>query len=169
MISGAKEFTTKRTKILSKLILHQIGVISKLYTNMNNVNKILFKYFVNALFKVKNNFCPSFPWTFIQKEHKIKPKKDLRQNTVCLEQQIYASQYNFTQPLVAMVVTFRRLEGSSTLPLSKAGQLIQKCEGTFSWRPEVAAMLLLNGFISCSLMNENTFHFRCIGFVREGF
>ena len=31
-----------------------------------------------------------------------------QQITVCLEQQIYASKYNFTQPLVVMLETFRR-------------------------------------------------------------
>ena len=46
----------------------QIVVISKLYTKMHNINKIPYKYLVNKLFKLKNNFCPSFPWTFTQKE-----------------------------------------------------------------------------------------------------
>ena len=36
------------------------------------------------------------------------PKNNLRQNTVCLEQQAYASQENCIQPLVVMVETFRR-------------------------------------------------------------
>ena len=35
-------------------------------------------------------------------------KKKLWQNTACLQQQIYTSQENFTQPLVVMVETFRR-------------------------------------------------------------
>ena len=38
----------------------------------------------------------------------MRPKNCLQQNFECLEQQIYASQENFTQPLVAMVETFRR-------------------------------------------------------------
>ena len=39
---------------------------------------------------------------------KMRPKKNLRQNIVCFEQQIHASQENFTQPLFVMVETFRR-------------------------------------------------------------
>ena len=38
----------------------------------------------------------------------MRPKKNLQQNNVCFEQQIYASQETFTQPLVVMVDTFRR-------------------------------------------------------------
>ena len=38
----------------------------------------------------------------------IRPKKYFYDKTVCLEQQIYASQANFTQPLVVMVETMRR-------------------------------------------------------------
>ena len=38
----------------------------------------------------------------------MRPKKNLLQNTVCLEQEICASQENFTQPLVVLVETFRR-------------------------------------------------------------
>ena len=39
---------------------------------------------------------------------KCTQKNNLQQNTVCLEQQIYASPGNFTQPLVVIVETFRR-------------------------------------------------------------
>ena len=38
----------------------------------------------------------------------MQPQQNLQQNTVCLEQQIYASQDKFTQPMVVMVETFRR-------------------------------------------------------------
>ena len=44
-------------------------------------------------------------------------KKKIRQNTVFLEQQIYASQGNFTQPLVVIVETFRRSANQSILVL----------------------------------------------------
>ena len=38
----------------------------------------------------------------------MRPPKNLGQNIVCFEQQIYAHQENFTQPLVVMVETFIR-------------------------------------------------------------
>ena len=41
---------------------------------------------------------------------------NLQQTTVCLEQQIYASQENFTQPLVLIVETFRRSDYKLILP-----------------------------------------------------
>ena len=62
---------------------------------MNNFNKIPYKFL---------NFYTKRDW-------KCDHKKNLRQNTLCLEQPIYASQENCTQPLFVMV---RHLEG---LPL----------------------------------------------------
>ena len=44
----------------------------------------------------------------LENEHTKKNNKKIQQNTVCLEQQIYASQEYFTQPLVVMGETFRR-------------------------------------------------------------
>ena len=43
-----------------------------------------------------------------KRKGKCDQKRNLRQNTVCLDQQNYASQENFTQPLVVMVEKFRR-------------------------------------------------------------
>ena len=43
-----------------------------------------------------------------KKSVKMQPKNNLQQYPVCLEQQIYASQENFTHPLVVMVETLRR-------------------------------------------------------------
>ena len=57
---------------------------------------------------------PNFiqPWFQVKRIYKKKTvqigQKKLQQNTVRLEQQIYASQDDFTQPLVVMVETFRR-------------------------------------------------------------
>ena len=53
-------------------------------------------------------------WPFIilklshKKSRKMRKKTNLPQNTVCLEQQIYANQEYFTQLLVVMVEPFRR-------------------------------------------------------------
>ena len=47
--------------------MRPLVVISKLYTKMNNFNKIPDKYFVNTLIKLKKYFCPSFSLTFTQK------------------------------------------------------------------------------------------------------
>ena len=43
-----------------------------------------------------------------KKHAKIGPKINHRQNTVCLEQQIYASPENLTPTLLVMLETFRR-------------------------------------------------------------
>ena len=40
----------------------------------------------------------------------MRQKQNVQQNTICLEQQYYASQESFTPPLVVMVETFRRSE-----------------------------------------------------------
>ena len=53
------------------------------------------------------NFALYFLELLHKKSVKMRPKKNVQQNTVCLEQQIYASQENFTHPLVVMVETFR--------------------------------------------------------------
>ena len=60
---------------------------------------------------------PSFSGTFTQKEREITTNKKIR-NKTCLEQQIYASQKIFTQPLVVMVETFRRSAPQQTCALS---------------------------------------------------
>ena len=53
---------------------------------------------------------------------KCNQKKNIRQNTIFLEQQIYASQENFTQPLVVMVETVvRKLDYPTTTPPPKYG------------------------------------------------
>ena len=57
------------------------------------------------------------------------PKKNLQQNTVCLEQQIYASQENFTHLLVVMVETFRR---SGRPIIKKVGPLLVLQSGNIS-------------------------------------
>ena len=50
---------------------------------------------MNTLLKQKQkNFSPSFPWIFHKNSVKMSPKNNLRQNTVGLEQQIYAKQEN---------------------------------------------------------------------------
>ena len=76
---------------------------------------ILLKY-------LKKNHCQytkqtlklHLPFIFGNFYTKIKPKSDknnnLRQNTVCLEQQIYASPENFTPLLHVMHMAFRRSE-----------------------------------------------------------
>ena len=43
-----------------------------------------------------------------KKTQKCNHKRNLQQNTLCLDQQNNYSQENFTQPLVVMVETFRR-------------------------------------------------------------
>ena len=40
----------------------------------------------------------------------MRQKQNVKHNTICLEQQYYASQESFTPPLVVMVETFRRSE-----------------------------------------------------------
>ena len=44
-----------------------------------------YKYFVNTLFKLKNNFCPSFPWIPTQKESENVIKKELTTKHFMLE------------------------------------------------------------------------------------
>ena len=105
MLSDEKNCTPKRAYILSKLKLQQIVAI------LNHTLKlsILIIYPTNTLLKLKNNFFLSFPWTVTHKRAcKFNHQHFLQQNPVCLEQQIYASQENFTKPLVVMVETFRR-------------------------------------------------------------
>ena len=53
MISGEKKITPKKAYILSKLKLRQMVVISKVYTKINNFDKLLYKYLVNTLLKLK--------------------------------------------------------------------------------------------------------------------
>ena len=69
----------------------------------------MIKYLVNTLLKLKNNCFLSFPWKVTQR---VKSRQIWQffsqQNILCLEQQIYASQENFKQPLVVMVETFTR-------------------------------------------------------------
>ena len=50
---------------------------------------------MNTLLKLKKKISPSFPWNFHKNSVKMSPKNNLRQNTVGLEQQIYAKQENF--------------------------------------------------------------------------
>ena len=83
----------------------------KLHNKMHKLNKIPYKYLVNALLNLKNYICASFSWTFKQNVRENLTKKKFWQNTLCLEQQIYSSQDNFTQLLVVMVETFRRYRG----------------------------------------------------------
>ena len=87
----------------------QIVVISKLNTNVH-ISQIPFKYIVSPLLTLKNNFCLSFPWTFVHKKVVIKRAKKNCNKIICLEHQIYAIQENFTKSLVVMVETFRRSE-----------------------------------------------------------
>ena len=55
---------------------------------------MLWKY---TIINFKNYCRPSFPWTLTQKRAiNAAKKKNLGQNTVYLEQQIYASKGNFT-------------------------------------------------------------------------
>ena len=51
---------------------------------------------------------------FTKKSFKMQPKQSLQQNTVCLEQHIYASQEKFSQQLIAMV---DKEKESGTLPI----------------------------------------------------
>ena len=61
------------------------------------------------LIKLQKKTLPFISFIFYTKgEGKCYHKKNLQQNTICLEQQIYTSQGNFAQPLVVMVETFRR-------------------------------------------------------------
>ena len=64
----------KKSENLVKLKLQQIVIVSKLYTKINNFNKMPYKYLVNTL--SKKNFYPSFPWTFTQKESENATKND---------------------------------------------------------------------------------------------
>ena len=45
---------------------------------------------------------------YTKRAWKCTKKTNLQQNTICLEQQIYADQENFTQPMVLMDETFRK-------------------------------------------------------------
>ena len=65
--------------------------------------KIPYKKLVSTLLKLKNSFLPFISLNFYTKRARKWDKKNLQQNTVCSEQQIYASQENFTQLLVVMV------------------------------------------------------------------
>ena len=70
--------------------------------------KYHYKCLVNLWLRLKNTYWSSFPWNLKKKNSvKMRPKIHIQQNTVCLEQQIYASQENFSQPLLVMVETFR--------------------------------------------------------------
>ena len=60
-------------------------------------------------------FALHFLDLYTKRARKRKPKKDLQQNTMCLEQQIYDRQESFTQPLVVMVETFRRTAEAETV------------------------------------------------------
>ena len=94
---------------MSKFKSQQIAIIYKLDPKIHNLNKILYKYFLNKLLTLKKiPFAPHFLKLLLKKNMKMQQKKSLQQNTVSLEQQMYASQENFTQPLVVMVETFRR-------------------------------------------------------------
>ena len=55
---------------------------------------------------------------------KMRLKMNLQQNTLCLEQQIYASQENFTHTLVMMVETFRRPGQDRTINPSRHSRVI---------------------------------------------
>ena len=57
----------------------------------------------------------------------MRPKKNWQQNTVCLEQQIYASREHFTQPLVVMVETFWRSAAYCTLHTAHCKLNITHC------------------------------------------
>ena len=74
--------------------------------------EIKLKYPINT-FKYTTN-PQKWPFPFIslnfyrKREWKCDHKRNIRQNIVCLDQQINASQEKFTQSLVVMVETFRR-------------------------------------------------------------
>ena len=54
---------------MSKLKPRQKDVISKLYTKMQNYDKIPSRYLVYTVLNLNNYFCPIFSCTFTQKEH----------------------------------------------------------------------------------------------------
>ena len=78
------------------------------------------------------------------------PKKNLQQNTVCLEQPIYASQENFTHSLVVMVDTFI-MSALDCPPLFGCEQplmlfsLAKVCElfGSIRWTKQKVSIVLL--------------------------
>ena len=65
----------KRAYISSKLKSQQIGIISKLYTKINNFDKLCYKYLVNTLLKLKNNFSFHFLELLHKKERSNLTKK----------------------------------------------------------------------------------------------
>ena len=89
---------------MTKFILGQVAVIFKQCIEWHNFNKIPYTYLVHILFIAINTYYRSFPsnWSQMSVRH-----KELK-ITLGLEQQIYASQEYFTQPMVVMVETFRR-------------------------------------------------------------
>ena len=61
------------------------------------------------IFHESTDYSPTFDWTFTKKNtQSLDQKVNQQQNTVCLEQQIYASPGNFTPMLLVMLETFRR-------------------------------------------------------------
>ena len=98
MISGEK-FLCKEDRIFcKKLKSWQLVVISKLYTKINNFDKIPYKYPVNKLIILNKYFFHSIPWTVTQKRVcKFYQKNNLRQNTMfgakenCQQKKIYTT------------------------------------------------------------------------------
>ena len=100
-----KRIYAKKSANFTKFELRQIVLILKLFIEINNFYKISYKYTIKTqkllLPFISSNFYTKTAW-------KCDQNTNLRQYTVCLEHQIYASQENFTQPLSVMVETLRR-------------------------------------------------------------
>ena len=87
------------------MILWQSAVNFKLNTEIQKNNKFPYQYTILA----KKLPFLILSWTFYRKRAwKCNQKRNLRQNTICLDQQIYVSQADLTHLLVVMVETFRR-------------------------------------------------------------
>ena len=107
MISGDKIYA-KNSITFAKIKLRQNAFIYKSYTKIHNFYKIPLKIPFKYTIRTQRFLFYFISFNFKQKYSENATKKYSQQNTVCLEQQIYASQKKITQPLVVMVETFRR-------------------------------------------------------------
>ena len=94
----------------------------------------------------------------------MRPTNYLQQNTVCLVQQIYASQENFIQTLVVMVEPFRRSAENSTISVLKCASPLQlACTSLVHYSPlRVYFLPLILQYSTANTVQQPSFLFYSI-------